>query len=172
MSDDDFLRALPYVLQYEGGKVDHPADKGGRTNRGIRQVTYDDWREGRGLPKRDVWELEEEEVAPIYRELYWWPAKDLEWPLNLVVFDSSALFGAPRAAGWLSAVSWASATPEAQAWAILCFRRERHREKVAKDASQKVFWRGWMNRLEKLGRIVSDSARGVASSTTIVPTRG
>lgn len=152
---DDFERALSFVLRWEGGKVDDPHDKGGRTNRGITQRTYDGWRDEKGLPRRDVFELEEEELREIYRTLYWWPAKLLSWPLNLVVFDSAVLFGAGRAGTWLAAVTWRDAMPEAQAWGILCFRRERHRENVAKDRTQQRFWAGWMNRLNALAEAAS-----------------
>jgi hypothetical protein len=150
----DFDVALRRVLEFEGGKVDDPNDKGGRTNRGITQRTYDGWRRDQSLPPRDVWELEDAELRAIYRNLYWWPAKDLTFPLNLVVFDSAVLFGPSRAAGWLAAASWHPASPEAQAWAILCMRRDRHRENVAKDPSQKRFLNGWMNRLEGLAEAV------------------
>ena len=146
----DFDRALAFVLRREGGKVDDPDDYGGRTNRGVTQSTYDGWRYDQDLPKRDVFELEEDELQAIYRSIYWWPAKDLSWPLNLVVFDSAVLLGAGRVSGWLTAVTWGEASPEAQAWAILCFRRERHRERVAKFPKQAKFWNGWMNRLNFL----------------------
>lgn len=146
----DFDRALEFVLRWEGGKVDDPHDKGGRTNRGITQRTYDGWRDDQGLPRRDVWDLEQDELEEIYRTLYWWVGKSLPWPLNLVVFDSAVLFGPGRAGAWLGAASWRDASPEAQAWAILCFRRERHRENVARDKSQARFWNGWINRLSAL----------------------
>lgn len=146
----DFARSLAFTLRWEGGKVDDPHDRGGRTNRGITQRTYDVWRADQWLPKRDVFDIEEEELQTIYRNLYWWPAEGLPWPLCLVVFDTAVLFGAGRAGGWLSGVGWRDAAPEAQAWAILCFRRERHRERVAKDKTQARFWGGWMNRLEAL----------------------
>lgn len=161
----DFDRALEFTLRWEGGKVDDPLDHGGRTNRGITQKTYDGWRDDRGLPPRDVWLLEEDELRAIYRSLYWWPAKDAPWPLNLVLLDSAVLFGASRATGWLQAVSWCDAAPEAQAWAILCLRRERHRERVAKEPKQARFWAGWINRLEALAEaagLVPGSTGGAA----------
>lgn len=154
----DFDRALAFVLRWEGGKVDNPHDKGGRTNRGVTQRTYDGWRAEQGLPKRDVYELEEAELQAIYRNLYWWPAKDLAWPLSLVVFDSSVLFGPGRASGWLASATWRDVSPAAQAWAVLCLRRERHRENVAKDKTQARFWAGWMNRLNGLADAVSGEA--------------
>jgi hypothetical protein len=39
-----FNRALEMVLHHEGGFVDHPADPGGATNRGVTQATYDAYR--------------------------------------------------------------------------------------------------------------------------------
>jgi len=45
MPSSAFETALPFVLRWEGGFVDHPADPGGRTNRGVTQRTYDAWRQ-------------------------------------------------------------------------------------------------------------------------------
>lgn len=152
----DFDRALhDFVLPFEGGKVDHPHDKGGRTNRGITQRTYDGWRLDHVLDKRDVWEMSDAEMYEVYRGSYWWPAKDLPWPLCLVVFDCSVLFGPSRAQEWLAAVSWHDAPSVAQAWAIMCLRRERHRANIAKDKTQARFWPGWMNRLTALAAEIS-----------------
>ena len=36
--------ALPFVLRWEGGFVDHPTDPGGRTNKGVTQKVYNAWR--------------------------------------------------------------------------------------------------------------------------------
>lgn len=44
MSADGFEPALAFVLRWEGGFVDNPADPGGRTNKGITQKVYDAWR--------------------------------------------------------------------------------------------------------------------------------
>ncbi|HQN09880.1 MAG TPA: hypothetical protein PK569_20125, partial [Thermoanaerobaculia bacterium] len=96
--------------------------------------------------------LEEDELQDIYRTLYWWVAKGEEWPASLVTFDTAVLFGASRAAEWLQAASWADVAPAKRAWAILCLRRERHRDRVAKDRTQARFWAGWMNRLNDLAR--------------------
>lgn len=150
---DDFERALSFVLTWEGGKVDNPHDKGGRTNRGITQRTYDSWRDGKGLGGKDVFLIGEDELLDVYQTLYWWPAKDLRWPLCLVVFDSAVLFGPSRATSWLAAVEWGEAPLEAMAWAILCLRRERHRDAVARDKTQARFLNGWMNRLNALAAV-------------------
>lgn len=154
MSSIDFQRALVFVLAREGGRVDDPLDKGGRTNCGITQRTYDGWRLDNSLEKRDVWLAESPEIMEIYRKMYWWPANGLQWPLSLVVFDTAVLFGVGRASEWLAAVDWMDASPAEMALAILCFRRERHRMVVAKDKTQAKFWNGWLNRIAALAQAI------------------
>ena len=44
-----FERSLPDILRYEVGYVNNPNDHGGRTNKGITQVTYDRWRDSQHL---------------------------------------------------------------------------------------------------------------------------
>lgn len=153
----DYERALAFVLLWEGGRVDDKLDKGGRTNKGITQRTYDGWKDDHKEPHADVWDIEDDEVMGIYRDTYWWPAAKAEWPLNLVLFDSSVLFGPGRAQEWLAAVSWYEASPVAQAWAVLCLRRERHRANIAKDKTQVRFWAGWSNRLNALAAEITKS---------------
>ena len=40
---ENFEEALKLILEHEGGFVDHPADPGGATNKGITLVTYMDF---------------------------------------------------------------------------------------------------------------------------------
>jgi lysozyme family protein len=44
----NFQPSLAFTLGFERGKVDHPKDPGGRTNRGITQRTYDAHRDSKG----------------------------------------------------------------------------------------------------------------------------
>ena len=46
--DDLFKRALQFVLKWEGGYVNNPNDKGGATNKGITQNTYNAWLKSNG----------------------------------------------------------------------------------------------------------------------------
>ena len=70
-----FVDALPFILQWEGGYVNHPADPGGATNKGVTQKVYDAWRGAKGLAARDVRQLEEAELQAIYEGGYWVPPK-------------------------------------------------------------------------------------------------
>lgn len=59
----DYAEALRRVLVFEGGKVDHPRDPGGRTNQGVTQHVYNGYRVNKGLPQRDVFLIADADVA-------------------------------------------------------------------------------------------------------------
>lgn len=93
-----FKLSLAEVLRWEGGYVNHPRDKGGPTNHGITQATYDAWRKNRGLEPRSVRRILTEEVERIYHERYWVPAAAY-WEaaghpgIALYVFDGAVQHG-------------------------------------------------------------------------------
>lgn len=96
---DNFASSLAAVLQHEGGRVDDPRDPGGRTNKGITQRVYDDWRGEQGLPRRDVWTIVQPEVEAIYRMLYWNAIRGDELPsgVDYATFDFAVNSGVNRA---------------------------------------------------------------------------
>lgn len=95
----DFERALARVLLFEGGKVDDPADAGGRTNQGVTQRIYDSWRDAHLLARQDVFLITADEVKEIYCARFWIPshADSLNWPLNLILFDCAVNSGPVQA---------------------------------------------------------------------------
>lgn len=96
-----FAQALPIVLRREGGYVNDPVDRGGATNFGVTQGTYDAWRRRQGAGPRPVTMIEQAEVDAIYYE-YWVDAKcdALPWPASAAQFDAAVNHG-PRAAARL-----------------------------------------------------------------------
>jgi len=103
---EPFTRALQFVLDYEGGFVDNPADPGGATNHGITQAVYDEYRLGRGFSKRSVRDITSDEYEYIYRHSYWAPiaeryADDGHPGLALYVFDSCVQHGVERVKHWM-----------------------------------------------------------------------
>lgn len=94
-----FDKALPIVLQHEGGLVDHPKDPGGLTNLGVTRATWGDWI-GRPATTADMRALTPEAVAPLYRKQYWdaVSADALPPALALCVFDFAVNAGPVRAA--------------------------------------------------------------------------
>lgn len=98
-----FDRALPHILIHEGGKVDHPRDPGGRTNKGVTQRVYNAWRSKSNLPLRDVYLIDEMEVSAIYRFQYWEAVMGDRLPegVGYVVFDGAVNSGPKQSIKWL-----------------------------------------------------------------------
>lgn len=76
----DFNEAIPIILQFEGGLVDHPRDPGGLTNMGITQRDY---------PDEDIKNITLDRVKEIYKQDYWDRNRCDEMPekLRLGFFD-------------------------------------------------------------------------------------
>ena len=103
MSVETFSVALAKVLVHEGGYVNNPKDPGGATNKGVTQGVYDQWRASRGLPKRPVSQLADDELGLIYRGRFWDTVRgdDLPPGVDYVVFDGSVNSGPAQSAKWL-----------------------------------------------------------------------
>jgi lysozyme family protein len=106
---DPFDRAMAFVLRYEGGFVNHPADPGGATNHGIslrfarslgRLLDLD--RDG-DVDADDIMLVTPAEAAKLYRARFWDTvrADDLPPPVAMVAFDTAINCGPDRAARWL-----------------------------------------------------------------------
>ncbi len=55
MASPAFAAAMPFVLRWEGGFVDHPADSGGRAIKGVTQRVDNAWRaQGSAGPRRQA----------------------------------------------------------------------------------------------------------------------
>jgi lysozyme family protein len=162
-----FLDSLPFVLRWEGGYVDHPADPAGRTNRGVTQGVYDRWRARQGLSARDVRLIEDAEVESIYETDYWVPPRCdlLRRRLDRVHFDTAVNTGPRRAVRFLQGVLGCSpdgafgprtaraaaecdvaATVEAYCDARLLY----YRRLVEEKPELGVFLKGWTNRVSAL----------------------
>ena len=98
-----FDRALPHILIHEGGRVNHPKDPGGRTNQGITQRVYNAWSAKSSLPARDVYLIDDAEVAAIYRFQYWEVVHGDVLPegVGYVLFDGAVNSGPKQAIKWL-----------------------------------------------------------------------
>ena len=165
-----FDECLAWLIspQIEGGYSDRRADRGGATNKGITQHTYDIYRQSLHLPLQPVKFLTLEETSDIYRTSYWNPVKagKLPTPLDLCLFDASVQHGTGRASKWLQRVvgttpdgSIGNATLTALAALIsrnglksvvdeyMKIREDFYAEIIANDPSQVVFKNGWANRM-------------------------
>lgn len=167
----DFLKALKFTLAWEGGYSNHPQDKGGATNKGITQKTYDAYRKDNKLAVRSVRSITNAEVEDIYYSGYWLASQcdELPSPLFYVVFDTAVNFGAVRALKFMqqalsvkedgrwgdpdrAALKKASAVALAQE--ICDLRIVRRHSRVVEDPTQAVFLKGWLNRDVALRKFV------------------
>ncbi|MFT5880188.1 MAG: lysozyme family protein [Moritella sp.] len=163
------------VLNREGGFVDHPDDRGGPTKYGITQKTLSKYY-GHAATTIEVKALSIEVAEEIYkRNYYYGPSIDsLVAAIQPFIFDSAVNHGPRRAikfvqsvcnqAGYGSALTEDGAmgpnTRRAQEWAFnemgetfleaLIEERKNFYLMIAHSRpSQKVFLKGWMNRVNE-----------------------
>lgn len=177
MTVDDLIDDL---LRREGGFVNHPADRGGPTNYGITQATLGSWLQ-RTATIFDVQELDEQTARDIYRQRYYLDPKidTLPEAIQAVVFDWGVNSGPGTAIKalqeTLDALGYPCAAdgkigPETRKQATAataalgpklinkyCDRREAfYYGLVARNASQSVFLKGWLNRAREF-RVPEDA---------------
>lgn len=161
MSAANFGKSLSMVLVHEGGYVNDPHDPGGATNKGVTQAVYDSWRKSHGKPVQSVRSLTAEELAGIYKLLYWDRIRgdDLPSGVDYAVFDFAVNSGVHRAAKYLQAVVGAAGDGIIGGGTLAA--TERFGAKAAINAlcnkrmgflrGLKIFWRfgkGWSRRVE------------------------
>ncbi len=102
----NFEKALAYVLEHEGGYVNHPRDPGGATNKGVTQAVYDGYRKMRGRGLQSVKFISDEELQAIYKFQYWDAVRGdlLPTGVDYAVFDFAVNSGVKRASKYLQAV--------------------------------------------------------------------
>ncbi len=166
-----FFEVAQIVLGHEGGLVDDPLDRGGRTNLGVTQGTLNSARRTiQGLPDR-VDDLTRAQALEIYRRLYWdvCRCEQMPEPIDFLVFDAAINCGnggagrqlqaALNRTGARLAVDGSIGPKTLQAlgaainqslWRVVgALQTERldwYARIVARDASQMRFLRGWVNR--------------------------
>ncbi len=155
---DRLSAALGFTMPWEGGLADHPADPGGRTNKGVTQATYDAWRTGRSLPKQDVAQIQQDEVKQIYEQNYWKAGGCDQYapPLDVTCFDSVVNFGV---GGGKSFFTNLPSDPTAAANQVVTARQQYRHERVGEKPSQEVFLQGWLNRDKALEELVNAESK-------------
>lgn len=167
-------RALYFVFAREGGYVNNPHDRGGATNWGITQRNYDNYRASISLDIADIKDLTKGEAITIYTRNYWLVGKCNKIPYNLdiVHFDSCVQHGCGTAAkflqralgvkddGFIGQVTLAtlqtsdigSITAD-----YLDLRDKHYYDIIVNDPSQKIFEKGWANRMRELREFLKES---------------
>lgn len=150
--NETFKQALKFVLKWEGGYVNNPNDKGGATNKGITQNTYNSWLKSQGKASKDVRNITDNEAEQIYYKNYWLAAgcDKMSKDFALLAFDTAVNMGVSRVQEFLKAAQWKY--PDK----FILARAEKYNE-FANVASQRGFLHGWLNRLFDLKEEIEKS---------------
>jgi lysozyme family protein len=159
--DSAWKKGIDFVLSYEGGLVDNPADPGGLTNFGISSRSY---------PSVDIRNLTRDGAAEIYKRDYWDAVHgdELPGPLAIAVFDSAVNQGAGTArrllqislgvdADGIIGPRTVKAAHEGGFDAVVRFlakRAVRYHETMRDVPGLNVFAHNWYFRLFSLARLV------------------
>lgn len=158
MALGNYANCLPVTLKYEGGYVDHPADPGGATNRGITLATYRRYRPG--ATKFDLRAISNHEVETIYRDGYWKPIKgdDLPVGVDLATFDFGVNSGVSRASKYLQRALGVDADGKIGNVTVAAARSANGKEVIQRLCGQRLsfvrslrtfatFGKGWSRRI-------------------------
>lgn len=152
INNELFYKALAFVGSVEGGYVNHPLDRGGATNMGVTQLTYDKWNRAHQLPLKDVKNITKKEAECIYYQYYWCESGCDNYTPKFAVlaFDTAVNHGVGRVKQFLESAEYKY--PEK----FLEARRNFYHRIVEKNPSQKVFLKGWMNRINRLEKFIEN----------------
>lgn len=154
------------LLRLEGGYVNHKNDKGGCTNKGITLGTLRQFY-GYGVSCDDIKELTDKEAAEIYKKGYWDPCYGdkiectrvaqilVDWAVNSGV--KTAIKAVQKIVGTtpdgimgpitLNAIN--TYGPHTLFDKIKEARIKFYEDIVKENPSQKVFLKGWLNRIDE-----------------------
>ena len=151
--DELFERCLNQVLKWEGGYVCDPDDRGGATNKGITQSTYNKSRASKGLQLQHVKNIATFEVWDIYYNNYWLKSgcNKMSPKFAAICFDTAVNMGTGivKATGMTRCTEFLKAAEYKYPFKFLEARRNKYRE-FAKYGKQAKFLKGWLNRVDDL----------------------
>ena len=149
-NDKNFFDALECVFAAEGGYSNNKNDKGGPTNMGITQKTYDDYCKRHHLKTKDVKKLSQDDIIQVYYNDYWVKSglnKENDPIKSLILFDTAVLHGVGRTKEFLK-------KSNGDIQKILDLRREHYKKRSEIDPTQKQFEKGWNNRVNRLQKML------------------
>lgn len=127
-------KSFDILMEFEGGFVNDSNDKGGMTKYGISKKAY---------PNEDIENLTPARAKELYLKDYWIPSgcDDLQWPWDVVVFDTAVNMGPGTAKILAKEATWQD---------MLVSRAKRYSQIVQKNPSQLKYLNGWISRIVRL----------------------
>lgn len=192
----DYRDAIKKVLEHEGGYVNHPADRGGPTNWGVTQKTYDLYMSQiTGRPYQST--IDEIKAMPIgnaisiYKALYWDKLsgdKIKKYSVAAAIFDQAINRGVSAAVkqaqkvltntfkipgiaqdGVMGNMTLTALNTVDEAKFLSSYLQESilaYQKIVQNNPSQSVFLNGWLKRVESLRSYVTQNL-GQINATTV-----
>ncbi len=148
--------AIRVTLGEEGGYSDRKADRGGATNYGVTQRTYDEFCKLSGRPQRPVKQISMEEVLLIYGT-YWinhGAGRAIKLLQQTLGVDVDGIAGR----GTMQALHEEMTNGDIVELCTLYLEHRKNffNEIIAKRPDQEVFRDGWYNRIEHLRGLIGE----------------
>tara|TARA_R110000751_G_scaffold65483_2_gene133949 strand:+ start:5951 stop:6580 length:630 start_codon:yes stop_codon:yes gene_type:complete len=160
---DNSSKAIPKILEHEGGFVNHPSDPGGATNKGITLATFRRYIKPNGTVS-DLKALTTAQAVTVYKRQYWdaVSADLLPSGVDYAVADFAVNSGPSRAAKYLQAVvgvtqdgqigpatiAATKAMPPREVIERLCGDRLAFMKRIQGGKLWQTFGRGWQRRVD------------------------
>jgi lysozyme family protein len=160
---DNSSKAIPKILEHEGGFVNHPSDPGGATNKGITLATFRRYIKPNGTVA-DLKALTTAQAVAVYKRQYWdaVSADLLPSGVDYAVADFAVNSGPSRAAKYLQAVVGATqdgqigpatiaatkTMPPREVIERLCDDRLAFMKRIQGGKLWQTFGRGWQRRVD------------------------
>lgn len=152
-----FKKALAFVLKWEGGFVNDPDDKGGATNKGITQNTYNSYLKSKGMQAKSVRYITQAEVEDVYYKQYWLKSgcEKMSKKFAVLCFDTAVNMGTGivKATGMTRNEEFLKAAEYKFPEKYIEAKRAKYYE-FAKYGNQKKFLNGWLNRLNAVAKFI------------------
>lgn len=159
----DKKKLIPKIKQWEGGYSEHPNDNGGATNSGVTLSTFQSVY-GKSKTKNDLKKMTPSQWEYIFTKLYWdkWKADSIKnqsiadilvdwvWMSGLGTIKKIQELIGTAADGIVGnkTISIINSSNQEELFKKIWDRRKAFYDSlVKKNPSQKVFMKGWMNRL-------------------------
>ncbi len=152
-TDEDFKKAMKYVLGVEGGYSNRKEDLGGKTNYGITQNTFDYYNKKHNITQKDIKNITKEEAMKIYYDDFWKASganKIEDNALKLMHFDAAINHGIGGAKRY-----YQKSKGDYDKYKLE--RKNYYNNRVIERPDQKVFHKGWLNRLDRLDKYILEN---------------
>lgn len=172
--------ALTFTLKNEGGYINHPADQGGPTNKGIMLSELSEYLGRKDVTEDELKNIDVKTITAIYKKNYWDILNldnILDQSIATALFDMSVLCGVGTTLKICQEILGISITKRMDTQTLDALNKlpndkfiplfaskhiELFKKIVAKNPSQNVFLKGWTNRANRLNSLIDDDSIDVS----------